>query len=498
MNTGQPEVVAPSAPGPPPAAEAAPADPPAKHKSEFTIRRFVESAALFLCAVILLRSIAVEPFGVPTGSMAPTMAGNHKGCICPRCGYPMLVGSNAGAHNDLAASQRGYATAFCPNCYQGDLGLDAVPETAGDRLLVDKNIFEMRRPRRWEVAIFRCPSDPTKPYVKRVVALPGEQVQLRDGDVYINGELSRKTLAEAKAMRVTVFDNDYQPKGGGWKLRWRSGQPQEWLANMLLGEADDRLDGTELKWPEANARDGFRWLLYRHWLLDERQEQPIRDAFAYNGGALRHELKNVHDFLVEMEVEVGGGSGTFAVGLRDGHDDVTAEIAAGHSEPARVRDAAGKLLAEGPAFHLAAGRTYRVLFSFVDRRVSLSIDGNELLPALDRPPAADRRSVSRPVWLGVQGVAATVRHFRLDRDVHYSGTGRNGVFEPWPLGRDEFFMLGDNSANSEDSRYWSIPGVPASAFMGKPLLLHQPSRWVTIGPGWDLQTIDWQRVRWIR
>jgi len=64
------------------------------------------------------------------------------------------------------------------------------------------------------------------------------------------------------------------------------------------------------------------------------------------------------------------------------------------------------------------------------------------------------------------------------------------------LGRGEYFMLGDNSSNSEDSRYWSIPGVPERNILGRPLLLHQPSRWTTIG-GWDVQSIDWKRVRWI-
>ena len=445
-----------------------------------------------------MRAIAIEPFGVPTGSMALTLAGNHKCCVCPRCGHEVVVGSNIGPNNDLLAGQRGFATAWCPNCYQASLGLEAHAETVGDRLLVDKNIFELRRPRRWEIAVFRCPSDPTKPYVKRVVGLPGEQIQVRDGDVYINGQLARKGHAEARTVGVLVFDNDFQPKDGGWKLRWRSGDPHVAAPGVLLTEASDRIDGTELKWPAADAQTGFRWLLYRHWLLDERREEPIRDQFAYNGGALRHDLKNVHDFLVEMDVEIGPGEGTVAIGLRDGHDDVTAEIAAGQARAVRLLDNAGKLLHESAPFQLSDGRSHHVAYAFVDRRVSLSVDGTELIPAFDLPATTDRKAVSRPVWLGVQGVAATVRHFRLNRDIYYASAGRNAIFEPWPLGRDEYFMLGDNSANSEDSRYWSVPGVPESALMGRPLLLHQPSHWASISNGWDVQTIDWKRVHWIR
>src|SRR5262249_38742568 len=187
-------------------------------------RRFRESAILFLAAVLVLRAIALEPFGVPTGSMAQTLAGNHKACACPRCGAPVHVGST-GSNGDVQAGLKACTTAFCPNCYQANLGLDKRPETIGDRLLVDKNIFEMRPPRRWEVAVFRSPSDLTKPYVKRVVAMPSERIQVRDGDVYINDELARKTLDECRSVRVPVFDNNFQPMGQGWKDRWRIGPP---------------------------------------------------------------------------------------------------------------------------------------------------------------------------------------------------------------------------------------------------------------------------------
>src|SRR4051794_34180651 len=57
-----------------------------------TRRRLVESAVLFLAAILFLRALIVEPFGVPTGSMAPTLSGNHKALACPRCGYPVRVG----------------------------------------------------------------------------------------------------------------------------------------------------------------------------------------------------------------------------------------------------------------------------------------------------------------------------------------------------------------------------------------------------------------------
>jgi signal peptidase I len=478
---------------------AAAANPQPTSSDGISLRRFLESAVIFFTGVILLRSIALEPFGVPTGSMAETLAGNHKECICPRCGHPVRVGS-AAPTGDVQAALRSCATAFCPNCYQSNLGLDKMPDAIGDRLLVDKNIFEMRSPRRWEVAVFRCPSDLTKPYVKRVVALPNERVQILGGDIYINDELARKTLAECRSVRIDVFDNRFQPIGGGWKDRWRVGAPGFSGPEKSLADADEYLDGAALRWPKAEP--GFRWLRYRHWLLDEKREEPVRDLFAYNGGTLRHELLDVHDFSVEFDLEIDDGTGEFAIGLTDGHDDVTAYLPVvpkGKPVASNVRliDGTGTELANGGPNALSEGRSHRIELVFFDRRVQLNVDGHELFAPVDLPPVRDRKAVSRPVWLGVSGIAATVRNFRLFRDIHYSSSGHNGTHDPCRLGPDEYFMLGDNSANSEDSRYWTFPGVPERNFMGKPLLLHQPSRWTTLR-GWDIQTTDWGRVRWIR
>ena len=47
--------------------------------------------------------------------------------------------------------------------------------------------FAIHPPKRGDVIVFRFPKDPTRDFVKRVVGLPGEQVEVRQGEVYING-----------------------------------------------------------------------------------------------------------------------------------------------------------------------------------------------------------------------------------------------------------------------------------------------------------------------
>jgi signal peptidase I len=476
---------------------------PPKREGEFGIRRFIESAILFTVAVLTVRSLALEPFGVPTGSMAMTMVGNHKACTCPRCGYHVIVGSGSNGKPDSAAAERAYSTAWCPNCGRGDLHLETVPETVGDRLLVDKNTFDLRRPRRWEVAVFRNPSDMSKPYVKRIVALPSERVQVRGGDVYINDELSRKTLAESRPMRVLVFDQSFVPPGG-WGKRWVNGQSDvgdtELTRRKSSPPADEYVDGPKLRFPASPADGDYRWIVYRHWLLDEDREEPIRDWFAYNGAALQQELTEVHDFSVEFDVEASAAGAALALKLYDGQNNVTVEIPVEFSaaKGGVVKLSGTDVTADAvPGVCLKEGQTHHVEFAFVDRRVMLAIDGREAFAPVDLPAVATRRGVSRPVWLGTKGAAMTVHGFRLYRDVHYTAAGRNGIHETWPLGPDEYFLLGDNSANSEDSRFWQRPGVPEQNFLGRPLLLHQPSHWSTLG-SWHLQCLDWGRMRWIR
>ena len=58
----------------------------------------------------------------------------------------------------------------------------------GDNLIVDKISYRFREPERFEIVVFPYQYEENTYYIKRIIGLPGETVQILDGSVYINGE----------------------------------------------------------------------------------------------------------------------------------------------------------------------------------------------------------------------------------------------------------------------------------------------------------------------
>lgn len=60
---------------------------------------------------------------------------------------------------------------------------------SGEYIIVNRLEYYLHPPRRGDVVVFRYPRDPRRSFIKRVIGLPGETVEIRRGKVYINGEL---------------------------------------------------------------------------------------------------------------------------------------------------------------------------------------------------------------------------------------------------------------------------------------------------------------------
>lgn len=59
----------------------------------------------------------------------------------------------------------------------------------GDRVIADTRIYKSGRPQRGDIAVFRYPKDPDKKFIYRVIAVEGEKVEIKNGDVYVNDSI---------------------------------------------------------------------------------------------------------------------------------------------------------------------------------------------------------------------------------------------------------------------------------------------------------------------
>ena len=99
-----------------------------------------------------IRTVAFEPFNIPSGSMIPTL----------------LIGDYLFVSKYSYGYSR-YSIPFAPDLFNG-------------------RIFG-RLPDRGDVAVFKLPRDNQTDYIKRIVGLPGDRIQMKSGQLYINGSL---------------------------------------------------------------------------------------------------------------------------------------------------------------------------------------------------------------------------------------------------------------------------------------------------------------------
>src|SRR5271156_961265 len=105
---------------------------------------------------LIVRTVAYEPFNIPSGSMVPTL----------------LVGDYLFVSKFSFGYSR-YSLPFGLPLFSGRIPLPGLSHP----------------PQRGDVTVFKLPTDPSVDYIKRIVGLPGDHIQMRHGELYINDQL---------------------------------------------------------------------------------------------------------------------------------------------------------------------------------------------------------------------------------------------------------------------------------------------------------------------
>ncbi|MHC4994321.1 MAG: signal peptidase I, partial [Planctomycetota bacterium] len=162
-----------------------------------SIHETLESLVIAFIFAFVFRAFVVEAFVIPTGSMAPTLLGEHQRQVCIQCGYRFTVGPGSQSEKNY-----GYYSydIQCPMCLYPLLvetkkikntDMRRMVRDSGDRILVLKSIYAFSEPRRWDVVVFKDPtggntggSGSLQNYIKRLVGLPGEDLWVVNGDIF--------------------------------------------------------------------------------------------------------------------------------------------------------------------------------------------------------------------------------------------------------------------------------------------------------------------------
>ena len=539
----------------------------------------------------MLRGFFLEGYLVSTGSMAPVLLGFHKQIECPMCQHQFAFGVRFDESVTEDAFEADSTTAIdarasCPNCGQINIDTSGVPRNHGDQVLVHKSIFDFRAPRRWEPVVFRNPASPGEAFVKRVVGLPGEELRISDGDVYVNGQIARKELATQRDIRILVFDVSHVPDSDEWELpwqldgnwevaegqlecsdqsgssasstlalrhwRWFGGEhtvevplskehaypdwmdflerfhriPISWTSRLEFDEESGLLRcrgvmPTDMQRDLMNSAtdEQFRRAIYRLAALSH--VAPVTDNYGYNSAVNSAEY-SVQDLMLDIAIRLREGTPVVVIDVPVAEQlwHVMFDTQSGIVELCRDGDdtaiRSGRVSAPGPDLGIEV--------SNFDKRLLVAVNGEQVFSPVDLPGGLELASESTDPFglatpsmsaintsqqsrqqnqlrVNLDGGSCRLTRLRLYRDVYYTpGRRKNAVDSACRITGNSYFVNGDNSPVSSDSRSWDNPLVPHEMLVGKPFVVHLPSRPGRLqfaGRELTIRLPDFSRIRYI-
>jgi len=484
-------------------------------ESEITIADTLITLTVCFVIAMAYRGFVLEGFVIPTGSMAPTLLGDHALWRSPATGYSFATDTGEkfvsqrprGRGFDIADPMLDRNRAFT----SADPAQVGAASRAGDRVLVFKWFYSFFNPDRFDVIVFKNPTKSWENYIKRVVGLPGEEIWLADGDVFARpvGDESARFAIERKPFHVQravwqpVFDSAYVP--GPMPDNDATFRP----ADSWLGAARNP-DNPRAYRIDSPKESSMRW---------DNAVRPLDDWNAYNmlGANLDPPLP-VSDVrvLAALTPDSAGLRASLRLTTRGHHVDFIIDGQRATLRVAPINQPDRVVLEQSEEIEtLRPGRTTVVEFWHVDQSMRMLIDDETIVSAqydwdawqrLDHATGQDVRALietSRALnplatqapptppalELSFSGSPVTIQRLQVDRDIYYRPVdGLDSVAtHPHRTARlydDQFFMLGDNSGASADGRVWGEPDeLVAAQIDPAPFIVN---RKLIIGKAWSV------------
>ncbi len=429
---------------------------------EPAVRETIESLIVAVMLALVFRAFLAEAFVIPTGSMAPSLKGDHKEIYCDESKYTYTVGSSNEGRGGFGPS-----ATYCPiTQYQTPITRDDPdhPTYSGDRILVNKYIYDFKEPERYDVIVFKFPYNGKQNYIKRLIGLPGENILIENGDIYLmhpqadgswKKEITRKPVAKLRTTLQVVDDTWHigrQLREVNWPLRWNHhGQAGHWS----VMETQNRPIYT------SPAAGDSGWLRYRHFRplksewgtinqgnLPDRYKnqlpagQLITDTYAYNDVNPRNAesyegLHWVGDIGFECELEVKSGTGKLLLDIVEGGAHFTCEIDVSTGQATLkcdhpdVQFTNDKGLVTRPVAKTRINKPgkYHIRFVNADDQLYLwindhivSFDASEYLRNEVVVPkySANDPGDAEPLGIATEGLAVEIGRLQVVRDLYYT------------------------------------------------------------------------------
>jgi len=520
----------------------------------------ISSFTGFFIWLLVFKSFFVPLFIIPTGSMAETLYGSHGIHTCPNCGreYPVNLDRAPDRPPDDPIVVQ------CPNCRWRERNRipaarearlpvatdgtvdERIRPITGDRIVVHGWTYELARwmpalrpwlePQRWDIVVFKNPNNPDQNYIKRLIGRPGEKIEIIDGDIFANGEIARKSDDARRSLFFPYYDHDYPPaapsESSGYYPRWvATGEAKGWSG----------LETRELHFAGAAGVAGE--IEFVTELGDTQPRARVEDIYGYNAyfeNRARPAPQAVPDVRLSCEATFPDGAGYLELSLRKYDDEFLARWNADGGVTLEHRSVdGGEREPWGSARLSAFHRPVRLSLSDADYHVCVEVDGNVVLEsapsqysvtpeqARARSRLPDERREPRIRIAAGEG-RLELRHVLIERDVRYlsrfrlEGDARGNIVPPGKgvdgrpilLGPQDYYVLGDNSPASADSRYWTrddlgahliaaeaagtyeIGTVPADQLLGRAFLVYWPG-FLKLPPLGINILPDLGRVRWV-